>query len=591
MKKQLKPYITLLLILLSACQKADDEIPLPPIAAETVMDPPSDGNGGNDSDGFHWVHSKDLSTRNSFVRTFGVGYSYDAVRGSFCNWEDIRCQVISLAELQKYQQSYSTNFYHDISASSVQISSRFDYSLRDYVANITFASDQKINLGLYNGEKRTRQYVIENGVQEKIYYTHTETSVLARQYIEEDNLAALVDNGEVLLLTNSFVNAVLHIADTPADNFAVVDSFINVYGTHVITNASLGGTLSVEIKNDMWRYSDEVSEQQWSEQDFLGMIADKERLRRNSAAFQLIENSQINIYATGGDQSSLCAILGEKRYDGTRLIDLDAVAEWRKSLTYNPADPLASNVELIDMQVTPIWNFIYPLDEETGDRVKAAIMQDASLQQKLLGDNNFFSTSFTTDNTALGYRYRYKTDQWKSATASGSNIVKNIISNGRYVATICYGEQIGGKTLAVAYPIYEGKINLACGLGIAPDGTAYKVRWSGGKAYSTQLPADQVPQTSTFFVNAGSISLVEREDVKYEPSFALPFVEISGGVQPDGGYSSEAYDVTCDGDTFYCQAPQDAQLVAGWEYNKKLECWKKTDQYTYIYNPHELDKQ
>ncbi len=414
---------------------------------------------------------------------------------------------------------------------------------------------------------------------------------MARQYIEDDNIAALVDNGESQLLTNSFVNAVLHIANTPVDNFAVVDSFINVYGTHVITNALLGGALSVEIKNDMWRYSDEVSEEQWSEQDFLAIIADKESLRQNSAAFQLVENSQINISATGGDQSPISAILGEKRYDGTRLIDLDAVTRWRKSLTYNPDNPLASNVELIDMQVTPIWDFIYPIDEETGDRVKSAILQDASLQQKLLGDNNFFSTSFSAANTELGYRYRYKTDQWKSTTVSGDNIVKNIISNGRYVATIYYGEQISGKTFTVAYPIYEGKINLACGLGIASDGKAYKVRWSGGKAYSTLLTQDQVPQTSTFYINAGSISLIQCEDVKYEPSFALPFVEISGGVQPDGGYSSQVYDVTCDGDVFYCQAPQSAKLVAGWEYVKELGCWRQTSQYTYIYNPHELDKQ
>lgn len=583
--KKLTTYIALLLISSAACQKVDDEIPLPLSAAESATDGSDDGNG------FCWVLSKDLATRNTFVRTFGVGYSYDAVRGSFCNWEDIRCQVISLADLQKYQQLSGIDFYHNINASSVQISSRFDYSLRDYVANITLASDQEINLGLYNGAKRTRQYVIENGVKEQIYYTHTETSVMARQYIEDDNIAALVDNGELQLLTNSFVNAVLHIANTPVDNFAVVDSFINVYGTHVITNALLGGALSVEIKNDMWRYSDEVSEEQWSEQDFLAIIADKESLRQNSAAFQLVENSQINISATGGDQSPISAILGEKRYDGTRLIDLDAVTRWRKSLTYNPDNPLASNVELIDMQVTPIWDFIYPIDEETGDRVKSAILQDASLQQKLLGDNNFFSTSFPAANTELGYRYRYKTDQWKSSTVSGSNIVKNIISNGRYVATICYGEQIGGKTLTVAYPIYEGKINLACGLGIASDGTAYKVRWSGGKAYSTLLTQDQVPQTSTFYINAGSISLIQREDVKYEPSFALPFVEISGGVQPDGGYSSQVYDVTCDGDVFYCQAPQSAKLVAGWEYVNELGCWQQTSQYTYIYNPHELDKQ
>lgn len=567
------------LLMLAACH--DDEYVMPTAAEPAV----GEETGSN---GFQWVHSKDLSTRNSFVKSFGVGYSYDAVRGGFCNWEDLRCQVISRSELQKYERDNDVEYCHSIIAEAVRISSRFDFSLRDYVANITLSTDQEIDLGLYSNGKHSRQYVIENGVQQNIYYTHNETSTKARQYIEDANITTLVEYGEFQLLTNSFVNAVFHIAEAPKNNFAVVDSFIKVYGTHVVTSASLGGKLSVEIKNEMWRYNDDVSEEEWSEESFLRILSNKEELRQNSSTFKLIENAKINISAVGGDQSALSTILGEKKYDGTRLIDLDAVNEWRQSLIYNPVNEFASTVELIDMGVTPIWNFIYPLDEETGDRVKAAILQDASYQQKTLGDNNFFSTSFDVAGGNLCFKYRYQTDTWKNSSAASPSI-KNIVSNGRYVATVCYGEQIDGHTLTVAYPIYEGKVNLACGLGVADDGTAYTVRWINGNVQATQLPATKVPQTSVFYANAGGLSLVRCDYVPYEPSFALPYVEVYGGVQPDGGYSSDIYNVYKDGDQFYIDAPQDATKLINWDYDSNRGCWKRNSQYTYIYNPQELD--
>ncbi len=54
--KKLTTYIALLLISSAACQKVDDEIPLPLSAAESATD------GSDDGDGFRWVLSKDLAT-------------------------------------------------------------------------------------------------------------------------------------------------------------------------------------------------------------------------------------------------------------------------------------------------------------------------------------------------------------------------------------------------------------------------------------------------------------------------------------------------------------------------------------------------
>ena len=40
---------------------------------------------------FEWTRAADRETYLSFLRNYGVGYSYNAVRGNYCSWDDIRC--------------------------------------------------------------------------------------------------------------------------------------------------------------------------------------------------------------------------------------------------------------------------------------------------------------------------------------------------------------------------------------------------------------------------------------------------------------------------------------------------------------------
>ena len=57
---------------------------------------------------FQWTRAEDVETRKAFLRNFGVGYSYNAVRGAYCNWKDIRCQVIDRAVLDDYARCTTT---------------------------------------------------------------------------------------------------------------------------------------------------------------------------------------------------------------------------------------------------------------------------------------------------------------------------------------------------------------------------------------------------------------------------------------------------------------------------------------------------
>ena len=541
--------------------------------------------------GYNWVKSADVETRELFRRNHGLGYSYNAVRGDYCNWKDIRCQVLNRYYVENLQDASGEKLIVEDAARYSSVASEFDYSFRDYVANVAVETKQKVDLGLYEKEKRNRQYFLENGIQETFYYTLEEKEVMMETYVSYASVLARYPRNRNVF-TESFRNAIEHLRLTPDDNVAAVDSLINVWGTHVIVSAVLGGRLRVDLMNSMWRYSDKSSEDAWSTQEFLFAVENKQNARVEEE-FVWLKDCRLMLQAWGGDQSHLTGLLGEHKPDGSRTFSLDGISAWRRSLVYNPADELHSNVELIDMEVVPIWEFAALVDPWQAMRIKAAITQDAALMQKLLGDANFFNATFPIRYPSASCQWRKDTQTWEPFTRTDSEDalqVVNIESGGRYIATVCH-EDIDGHDLWVCYPIYEGKVKLACGLGVE-NGSVFKVRWIGDTPTLTYQ--EGVTADDTFYITAGGVGVEPVEDVVYAQGRALPYIELSGGIQADGGYASEAFCVFREQGHFVLPVKASAcpENIVGWDEYTTVAAgswlFTRNPAYTYIYNANEI---
>jgi len=539
--------------------------------------------------GFQWTRAEDVETRQQFLRNFGLGYSYDAVRGSYCDWQDIRCQV-----LNRYYVEQMGGVLHTTTDESSIINSRFEYSLRDYVANITITTTEEVDIGLYNGEKRSRQQFVEDGIEETFYFTHEEKHILAQSYLSYASLLAAYEDDpdeHQHVFTKSFVGAIKHLEETYEDNFAAVDSFLNVYGTHVIVSATMGGCLNIDLMNYLWRYHDQAITDELTSEEFLSMVEEKQS-HSSSEEYQWIEQARLNITATGGDQSTLTGILGEYRADGTRQFSTDGIDTWRRSLTYDADNEQNANVELVDMKVVPIWEFAEAIDPSVAMRIKAAVLQDAALQQSLLGEVNFFDTAFPIRYDQLSCYYRNLQGGWSQLTAYDSDetpMVVNIVSGGRHVATVCH-ETIAGRRMWVCYPIYEGKVKLACGLGVGDDNTVYKVSWLNGKVTIKQR--NDLAVGNMFYITGGGVRLVPTEGVNYAEAYAMPYIETGGGVLPDGTYTGVGcYPVVKQGEQFCFYSDVEDLPAVGWTRDASTSSpfrYVRNANYTYIYNPNEI---
>ena len=541
--------------------------------------------------GYNWVKAADVETRELFRRNYGLGYSYNAVRGDYCNWKDIRCQVLNRYFLENLQEASGEKLIMENTARESSVASEFSYSFRDYVANVAVETKQKVDLGLYKNEKRNRQYFLENGIQESFYYTLEEKELMVDSYISYASVLARYSRNRDLF-TQSFRNAVEHLRLTPDDNVAAVDSMIKVWGTHVIVGASLGGRLRVDLMNSMWRYNDRASEEAWSSEEFLTAVNNKQKSREEDE-FVWLTDSRLRLQAWGGDQSFLTGLLGEHKPDGTRTFSLDGISAWRKSLVYNPADELGSNVELIDMEVVPIWEFAAMVDKWQAMRIKAAVTQDAALMQKLLGDANFFNATFPIRYPSASCQWRKNTGTWETLTRVDTQEAPQVVvieSGGRYIATVCH-EQIDGHDLWVCYPIYEGKVKLACGLGVE-DGSVFKVRWIGDTPTLTYQ--EDITAGDTFYISSGGVGVEPVEDFVYAQGRALPYIELGGGIRPDGTYSAQAFRPFKEEGHFVLpvQASTRPENIVGWDEYTSIADGKwlftRNSGYTYIYNDNEI---
>lgn len=581
------PLWMMAIVLMAGFTACTDDDLLEDSSVKTLVDVSCDGS-------FQWTRSEDVETRQEFLRNFGVGYSYDAVRGAYCDWRDIRCQVLNRAMLEQLQDETGEPLLQTDLTQSVVVDSKFSYSFRDYVVNMDINSKEEIDLGLYNNTKRKRQHFIEDGVQETYFYTLSQRSVFGHRYVGWANLKATYWKKEEMF-TQSFRNAIEHLSKTRRNNLAAVDSFLDVWGTHVIVGARVGATIQVDLRNNMWRWTALAKDSAWTVEEFLDSIATKDERRKTSNEYRWTEHSCINITARGGNQESLTGLLGEHRFDGTRSFSTEGISSWRRSLRYDPDNEHNSNVEMVDMTVIPIWEFADVISISVAQRIKAAVLQDAALMQKLLGDRNFFNASFPVRYPSSWCYYRMSTGSWLYATRTDTSdkpMIVNIMSGGRYVATVCH-ELINNHDLWVCYPIYEGRIKQACGVGVDEFNNVYKVRWLGGVA-TTTLMKQMANNVDNFYINGGAVQVEPREGVSYPECKAFPYIELCGGVKPDGGYAASAYNVTKDGESFLLLAPGGKTDIVGFTDTNKtsgdMHIYKRNDNYVYIYNQNEIMK-
>lgn len=528
----------------------------------------------------------DPETLEDFRRTYGVGFSYDAIYGERCNLKDVRCQIFNYKKIEEWQNAGSGNASLITFSTGNEMTSKCEayYSRSEYEQNTVVYADAKAELIIFNGEAQANLSMWEGGDVNGFFCTASYVCPSLQVKIDNRSLQTLVNReGLTELLSPNFLEVVEWMRTHRSE--ATIDSFLVRYGSHVVTSAKLGGSLTVRMEMQNDSLMDIVDTKVLSDKDVLGILESTSLTEEQKKTLHLLNSADCSVVVKGGDLSlipnDLLHFTFGKKPDLAKYIK-----DWVNSISYDPDNYQSSNLEMAEMEVAPIWDFIP--DEEVARLVKLRAIGTAVELLEEFGYQNVVNTTFKLPQSV--------TCQMGSGSATFKDpAVVNILASGRYVATVCR-ERIdtinSSADVQVVYPIYDRQINYRSGLCLT-QGMAWKVRWNKGVCKVEKL--GEVSDDLTVYLNRGVPDTTAYANINYQTAHAMIGYEWPGAIRQDGSLdtSKPYYMVYKQGEDFYLRTTagkeQSGNLegLPNWNFDGRRMVRNKD--YFYYWNPKEIN--
>lgn len=515
-----------------------------------------------------------------FKRTYGVGFSFDGLHGEFCNFRDIKCQVL---DYQKVKEAASGSLIRTNRDNEIKTSSQIYYSRDEYYQNTVFKADLEAKLIIFNGKAEGNTSISEKGERNNFFGEIEYACPSLQVALNSLSLKSLIQNRhQDQLLTPNF-REVLDWLKKHHDN-ATIDSFIERYGTHVVTSANLGGSITIQMQMAKDSLTDLYTKQALGEAAIMKLFKKNSSSEEYKRITYMLNSADCKVRIKGGDLSK---IPNEAlNFTFGKSPDLSQyISGWTESLHYDQENFKNSNLEMIEMKVTPIWNFIP--DETISSLIRQRIYGTADKLQNEKGNSNSISTSFELPKLVTCKMGGTTQTVQRPQTV-------NVISGERYVATICR-ERIpdinAANDVQVVYPIIDRQANLMSGLCIY-NGKAYSVRCLNDKTSAEYL--GDSPSGETIYLNNGVCDTIKYENLDYQPSHLVMDYEWPYSIKPDGSLDKTKpyYWVYKKGTTFYLRTQNNKEQMG--ELDGLPNCILKDGRmvrakdYHYYWNPLEI---
>lgn len=488
-----------------------------------------------------------------FYRHHGIGYSYDASEGDYCNPKNFKCQILNRAVIDSLKEHITlvkTDSITDLHYYGTVYS-----SFEEYVQGTSFCLGigASIEIASFNLEKTSTLY--EDATVDS-YIFQQNVAIDRFRYGLICNEIAMWTEDCPNLLTSSFQQAIMKLK-TDASNKAI-DDFIYRYGSHLVTDVLLGARLSLTIQAKTTKFYVEKTDSLIIEGKIASLFKAKMEKSTDESKYSVLNDSKCIYDVVGGNIEALGNLVSSTKFDNS----IDVVPMIEKWIEPIEKDENAS--ELIRMTIIPIWTLIS--DEDIANRVEARVTGNYSKLLESLGNKNFINSSFVAHPTEVTCYLGNSTTNKKEKKTFQTPETVDIIASNRHVATICkeYVPEITpSEKVYVAYPIYEGKVKLTDGLCIH-NGKAYDVDWRYNCFKITERD-DNVPLSDNIYINYGVLSTFPI-NVSYQTSHQILGCERPGGIQYNGKIGGEMVPVFKHFGHFYLDNLKEYDNLPGWSY-------------------------
>lgn len=573
-------------------------------------DEPLTGDGdmpspGADLSKFWYSRTRSAVENKTMLRHHALGFSYQAVSGKKCNISDVMCQVFNLDYLKENGLLSRDNTFEMSGEHHVE------RGVADIVHGTKWITEFSGDALLYKKDKVKAYDLIESINDSTIVMHNTVKFRRGASHIKVDLLSNPDEEGEIndlydydKVFSDNFRYAVAKLKSNK-DNVAVIDSFLNIFGTHVVTGIEVGGKCDIAVKTSKRLIHTYLEEQEYS-RDAVNLFFKKketiEKLSNQKNYVNLFRTAEIDLTIRGGDISRFDPLVANPSYDNALASDENFDA-WSKSVA-EAGDSWDEGMELIDMNVSPIYNFI--TDRDLANRVKVRMEASAQDMRDLYGELNFTSAEITLPSDPWG---SFIPDFIPNCIGNPQKLIEYDNLEG-YCHTIQEKSSLPSKIVAVTYnedipdvgyfpvtyPVYENRIQMTEGIAYTHNGY-YSVKWLYDHLAAEKIPGNPGPH-KLYLYKGRLFTGCPVGGETWMPAKTMLDYEWAGSLDLDGeqtGGSENVYLVYKKENRFYLLwidniHSQSGNLpnLPGWSYDKIQNRMVRNDNYRYKIMPKEL---
>ena len=485
---------------------------------------------------FWYTRSLSQSSRLELKRKFGIGFSYDAVYGGKCDINSIKCHALNVDELLKH------NIAREFPLDRLKDTTCIAHTFSEFCHAANLTGEASGDVIIYTADYSKVASIYEHGLDTVVYISNSK-NIESRGVSLNTEQIYKIKNDPERFLTPSFRYGIEKIRKTPVEEVMVVDSFVNIYGTHIVTGVTIGASLKLELKTRRGLFVDYKSEEIMTREK-LNILFKKTESTSTKEEYefmrQVLESSTIDLSVRGGDVSVFNSLLTDPSPTNSAATE-ETVTRWINSLEDDTENEEYGNLELIDMSVMPIWEFI--ADEQVANRVKARIIADAPSMQELYGNRNWVNTSIDLSKTKSVNTFFNRWDRETWYCGFSDPYVVNIIAANRIVASVCreWIPEIDPDTLVtVVYPIYENSIDIGSGVGIDAECNVWSVSWRYNKFKVKKIGKASSPLPMVY-LNFGTVETKPVSGEKYMKGNFIIGYERPGNINVTNGQMNDRW--------------------------------------------------
>lgn len=392
--------------------------------------------------------------------TYRVGYSYDA----FSEYESpssLKAKVIDMNKLAQFDKEDGFQSVQQATLGREDFEVTSAASLRELSYKLTKKMDQTSNvLGIKKTVKRYSQVITSNSLTQHIYAYSRMSKVVSTQSLDAGALQYVIEKTEKvdnLPFTSDFLKMYKAVINNKnAARTTAIKSLLNTYGTHLVTEASLGGMIDYIVTFDRAQ----VTQLEATSEYYCKKVFGKEKNSSVSETYDYQVTSDISNAASvqilGGDATKRTALTTAIKNLST-LDDLPEkpLNQWFQTINESTS---TKNLSPVDFKLIPISDLF--ADATIRNQVLEQVIELQAQSNNTYSDQDLGTDNYQFDLTSTDF-------QFTNTSASTTSLVKIVYVNSVPVMEVCeeYVPKLRQDSrVKVFYPIYNGMARHAQGL-------------------------------------------------------------------------------------------------------------------------------